>query len=130
MEGAMAVDEIGDEQRLRVLNRTRGVVLVAELALALDPWGRLRGLLGRPAPAEQAALLLRPCRSVHTFFMRYPIDVAFVDRTGRVVGTAARLLPWRVTPYHGDARATLELAAGRLERTGTQPGDELCFLRT
>jgi uncharacterized membrane protein (UPF0127 family) len=121
--------EIRRGQRLQVLNRSRGLRLASDLELALDPWRRLRGLLGRPALTEEAAMLLRPCRSVHTFFMGQPIDVAFLDDDGRVVAAAAGLLPWRVTAFHPQACATLELAAGRLARTGTRVEDRLIFVQ-
>jgi uncharacterized protein len=107
----------------------RGQLLVAELILCLDPWRRLRGLLGRPPLGEQGGLLLRPCRSVHGFFMGYPIDVAFLDEAGRVVAVCQPLRPWKVSGYFAEALATLELPAGRLERTGTQVGDTLVFVR-
>jgi hypothetical protein len=110
--------------------RCRGQLLVAELILCLDPWRRLRGLLGRPPLGEQVGLLLRPCRSVHSFFMGYPIDLAFLDEAGRVVAVRHGLRPWRVSGYVAEACATLELAAGRLERAGTRAGDRLTFLRS
>ena len=62
--------------------------------------------------------------------MGYPIDVAFLDEAGRVVGRCPSLRPWRVSGTFAEARATLELCPGRLERTGTQAGDTLVFVRS
>jgi uncharacterized membrane protein (UPF0127 family) len=121
--------EIEVGQALRVINETRGVELVSALALALGPISRLRGLLGRAPLAAEEGLLLRPCQAVHTFFMTYPIDVLFLDETGRVVGLRPELRPWRMTPFFGDALATLELASGRATATGTARGDRLRFER-
>lgn len=125
----LRLEEIRRGEPLAVHNRSRGLLLADELLLALDPWRRLRGLLGRPAPAELGGLLLLPCRSVHTCFMRYPIDVAFLDPEGRVVGLHGALRPWSFTPYHAEACCALELRSGRLQRSGTVAGDELVFLR-
>ena len=85
---------------------------------------RLRGLLGAPPPAPGHALLITPCASVHTAFMRYPIDVVFVDRHGRILKVVDALPPWRATACLG-ARQTLELAAGEARRIGLVPGMEI-----
>ena len=89
---------------------------------------RLRGLLGTPAPAPGHALLLTPCASVHTAFMRYPIDVVFVDRRGRILKVVSALPPWRATACLW-ARHTLELAAGEARRIGLAPGMEIDLTR-
>jgi uncharacterized membrane protein (UPF0127 family) len=75
------------------------------------PLTRMRGLLGRTELPRGEGILLRPCGSIHTFFMRFPIDAVFVDRDGKVVGVERELRPWR-TARHRGAKAVLELAAG------------------
>lgn len=82
---------------------------------------RLRGLIGSPAPAPGQALRISPCSSVHTAFMRYSIDVVFVDRHGRIRKVVPALAPWRVAVCV-TARHTLELAAGEAARLGLVPG--------
>ena len=121
------LDQIKPGQRLQVFHRGPAP-LVEELMLALDPWRRLRGLLGRPALAPGQGLLIRPCRGVHTCFMGYPIDVLFLDRSGTVVALYARLRPWRMTAVIGGAYATLELAAGRAADGRVAVGDRLRFV--
>ena len=81
---------------------------------------RLRGLLGSPPPAPGHALLITPCASVHTAFMRYPIDVVFVDRHGCILKVVEALPPWRAAACWR-ARHTLELAAGEARRVGLVP---------
>ena len=81
---------------------------------------RLRGLLGSPPPSPGHALLITPCASVHTAFMRYPIDVVFVDRQGRILKVVEALPPWRAAACWR-ARHTLELAAGEARRVGLVP---------
>jgi uncharacterized membrane protein (UPF0127 family) len=85
---------------------------------------RLRGLLGREGLAAGDGLLLRPAGSVHTCFMRMPIDVVMLDRHLRVLGTVSALAPWRAAGARG-ARAVLELAAGQAAARGVRAGDVL-----
>jgi uncharacterized membrane protein (UPF0127 family) len=83
---------------------------------------RARGLLGRD-PFE-GALVLRPCRQVHTFGMRFPLDVAFCDRSG-VVLRVVTLSPGRLSRPVWRAGFVVEAAAGAFERWGLRPGDQL-----
>lgn len=85
---------------------------------------RLRGLLGSPPPAPGHALLIVPCASIHTAFMRYPIDVVFLDRLGRIRKVVAALPPWRATACLGAAQ-TLELAAGQARALALVPGGRI-----
>lgn len=96
--------------------------VLASLELAEGRAARAKGLLGRDG--LDGALLLRPCRSVHTFRMRFPIDVAFLDRELVVVRTQ-RLVPNRVTAPCWGARAVLEAEAGAFGAWGLRPGDRL-----
>jgi uncharacterized protein len=85
---------------------------------------RLRGLLGRPALAPGEGLLLSPGSSVHTFFMRFPIDAVFLDRGLRVVHVSSDMRPWRLAGCRR-SRSVLELQAGEARRRGIRTGDEL-----
>ena len=87
---------------------------------------RLRGLLGRSRLAPHTALLLEPCPQVHTWFMRFAIDVVFLDKHNRVVAVAEHLVPWRVSKLYPTARRTLELPADTLQGH-VHAGDELIF---
>jgi uncharacterized membrane protein (UPF0127 family) len=84
------------------------------------------GLLLTPALGPGEGLWLEPCTSIHTFFMRYPIDALFIDAEGRVI-VRQTLPPWRVSRWHRASRGVLELAAGTLAQTGTQAGDRIEF---
>lgn len=111
---------------LVAVNETRGAILADRTERALRPLDRLRGLLGRSALQEGEALWIAPCSSVHTLFMRFPIDVIFLDRSGEeVVAVVERLMPWRATRVYLRAGSALELAAGTVARTGTQAGDRV-----
>jgi uncharacterized membrane protein (UPF0127 family) len=85
---------------------------------------RTVGLLGRDQASMTGALVLRPCRQIHTIGMRFPIDVAFCDRSGVVLRTRT-VPPWRVTRVVWRAGFVVEAAAGSFERWHLQPGDTI-----
>jgi len=117
----------GKEDTVRVVNRTRGILLGDKVRTAVTFLSRLVGLLGTAAIGEGEGLWIVPCRSVHTLGMRYPIDVAFLDARGVVVGVLEGFPPNRVGRIVRDARGALELRAGTLAATGTAPGDRFEF---
>lgn len=119
-----------DEVHLRVPGR------IHRLSLRVaDTFGsRFRGLMLSPAPPPGSGLLLKRCASVHTAFMRYPIDLAYVNNRGLVLQCVRGLPPWRASAYRrAMVRSpaatrlihTLEMAAGELARIGIEPGDRI-----
>ena len=113
-------------QRIDVTNITRDLVLARALKLAFNPWHRFRGLIGRPALNTGEGMLLRPCRSVHSFFMSRTIDVVFLTEDGKVV-SCIELRPWRFSALHMNALATLELPESTIAKSGTSVGDRVVF---
>ncbi len=87
---------------------------------------RMRGLLGRSDLPQGEGILLRPAGSIHTFFMRFPIDVVFLNDEGVVVEVVPSLQPWRAAGVKG-AHSVLELAAGEAESRGINVGSKLQF---
>ncbi len=115
---------------MHISNRTRGgAVLATHARSAATPWSRLVGLLGRARLAAGEGLHLVPCNSVHTLFMRFTIDVLYLDRERRVVKAVPALRPFRWSWGGRRAHSALELPAGTLAATGTVPSDELVFER-
>jgi hypothetical protein len=96
----------------------------AHCRVAATALRRLRGLLGRHGLAADEGLLLRPAPAIHTFFMRFPIDVVFLAADGTVRDVVPGLRPWRATACRG-ANAALELPAGATARLGLRPGERL-----
>jgi uncharacterized membrane protein (UPF0127 family) len=101
-----------------------GTVVCDRCTLARTPVRRMRGLLGRRGLSEGEGLLLQPAGSIHTFFMRFPIDAVFLDAERRVLKIAPDVRPWR-TAAAKRAKAVLELAAGEATRVGLATGDVL-----
>lgn len=109
----------------RVINRDRGTVLAEQAETARTWWTRGKGLLGRKSLPTGGGLIIEPCSSIHTWFMAFPIDVAFVAADGRVVRTAPALVPWRFGPLARGVRYVVELPAGALAASGTVADDYL-----
>jgi hypothetical protein len=107
--------------RYRLLSVERGAVLAARVEPAFDSKARRRGLLGRDAVPEDYALIIAPCGSVHTFFMRCPLDLVFVSKDGTVVKACPSVKPWRIAGALG-AFAVIEAAEGFINRGGIVPG--------
>ena len=108
-----------------LLNERTGRLLASAVEVAGTSASRRRGLLGRDSLDPSAALIIAPCSSIHTFFMRFVIDAVFVDRGGRVLKAVQRLKPWRIAASFG-AFAVIELNAGSLDRSdGVVQGDRL-----
>jgi uncharacterized membrane protein (UPF0127 family) len=101
--------------------------LADHLVTAFDSASRRTGLLHRDTFPEGHALIIAPTNAIHTWFMRFPIDVVFVAKDGRVVKLRSTLRPWRIAGAWR-AHAVIELAAGSLDRSGTAPGDRLFVL--
>jgi uncharacterized protein len=110
------------QSRYGLWNVRTGEPVAASVIAAFDSTSRRQGLLGRSRLPPGEALILAPCSSVHTAFMRFPLDLVFLDRAGRVLKTSAGVRPWRVRAAWR-AFAVVELSAGSLERSGTAPGD-------
>ena len=110
----------------RALNRTKGTVIAEHVSVADGLWSKFWGLMGRRALPENNGLLLTPCSSVHTFFMRFPIDVVFLDRERRVVKIVPAMKPWRAA-LGGGGRDALELPTGEAGRTGIELQDQVEF---
>lgn len=96
---------------------------------ALRWWSRAVGLLATPRLEDPSGLWIAPCNSVHTFGMRYPIDVVFLARDGAVQRVVAGLRPWRAAACRR-AHTTLELRAGLAGRLDLTPGRRLALERS
>jgi len=110
---------------VRITNTTRNTELASNARAANTFWSRLVGLLGRSSLAPGEALLIEPCSSVHTAFMRFTIDVVYLDRERRVIKVVPRMAPFRASALWRGGHAVVELPAGSIENTATGVGDQL-----
>jgi uncharacterized membrane protein (UPF0127 family) len=101
-----------------------GAVVCERCVIADKPWSRMKGLLGRSELPADEGVLLRPCSSIHTAFMRFPIDVLFCDRELRVLSVVPAVKPWRAAAKRG-AKIAIELAAGEAAKRGVEAGTRL-----
>jgi hypothetical protein len=112
------------QHNLRVATAT-GTTVAADVAVADNPYRRFMGLMGQRELKDGTGLYLRPCSSIHMFFMRFPIDVAFIDKDDRVVRLYHGLRPWRMSRVVRRAKAAIELPNGALAEAGVGVGDLL-----
>jgi uncharacterized protein len=112
------------ESTRKLVNDRNGVVIADQLLAAFDSRSRRTGLLRHDSLPDGTALIIAPCTAIHTFFMRFDIDVAFVTRDGRVLKMCDTLRPWRLAGAFGSF-AVVEMPAGALARCDTRTGDVL-----
>jgi hypothetical protein len=120
------------EEIVRAINRTRGTTLCEHFENAGGVGGKSRGLLGREGLEAGHGMLFErgrfePFMWMHMFFMRFAIDIVFLDSRGMVIRISHALKPWRVSPVVFGARRALELEAGAAIRSDTRVGDLIVF---
>jgi uncharacterized membrane protein (UPF0127 family) len=112
---------------MKIINRTQGTVVGSRVRLADTWWGRFWGFLGRGSPSPGEGILLAPCNSIHTFGMRFDIDVIFLSADGEVLSLRQSVPPWRICRGVRGGRYVLEIPSGTIEATSTRVGDELSW---
>jgi uncharacterized membrane protein (UPF0127 family) len=111
---------------LRIRNQTRNTTLATSADVADTSEKRRTGLLKTQKLEPGAGLWIAPCESVHTFFMKFAIDLVYLDKQKRVRKVRHAVRPWRVSACF-TAHSVLELPAGAVSASGTLPGDQLVF---
>jgi hypothetical protein len=112
--------------KLQVRNETRNTLLGNGVDAADSSAKRRTGLLKRSSLEPGEGLWIVPCEAVHSFFMKFAIDVIYLDRQRRVRKVTHNLVPWRISGCL-TAHSVLELPAGTADATGTRRGDQLIF---
>lgn len=113
--------------RMTARNLTRKTLLGEHIEVAGSGATRRKGLLGRDGLGAGEGLWIVPCESVHTFFMRFPIDLVYLDRKNRVRKVRHAVGPWRISACFA-AHSVIELPAGAVRESGTVAGDVVEFL--
>lgn len=110
---------------MRIINVTRNTVLADNAVVADRLLARIVGLLNKKELKPGEGLILKPCTSIHTLFMRFAIDALFVDKNNQIIKAIPHLGPFRFTHPYFNAALTIELPCGTIESTSTQEGDTL-----
>lgn len=113
--------------RLKIVNLTRQTELASSAEMAGTGPERRKGLLGRSSLSPGEGLWIVPCESVHTFFMKFPIDLIYIDRKKQVKKVRSNVHPWRLSACLS-AHSIIELPAGTISGSQTMPGDKLEFV--
>jgi uncharacterized protein len=112
--------------RFKISNLTRQTVLARSVEVAEHGKNRCKGLLGRDGLSPGEGLWILPCEAVHTFGMRFPIDLVYIDRKKRVKKIRSNVRPWRLSACLS-AHSIVELASGAIRESRTEAGDRLEF---
>lgn len=128
MPSFLAQLRTADASEFVLRNRGTGNVVATHLLPAFDSATRNAGLLGRQSLDPGTAMIIAPTSAVHTFFMRFPIDIAFVKKDGRILKIRDRLPAWRMAAAWG-AYAVVEMPAGSFALTATVVGEFLEVVR-
>jgi hypothetical protein len=112
--------------RLRISNLTRQTELASCADVADSAKTRNKGLLARTSLLPGEGLWIVPCQSVHTFFMKFPIDLVYIDRNQKVKKVRGHVGPWRISTCLS-AHSIIELPAGSVSASQTISGDQLHF---
>jgi uncharacterized protein len=110
---------------ITVTNETRGTIIGDQITIADTSLSRMVGLLGQRGVDAGGGLWIKPSSGVHTFFMRFPIDVIGLDKNMRVIKLWRTLVPYRITSVSLQLRSVIELSSGRIAECGVQLGDVL-----
>lgn len=95
--------------------------------VAATMWSRVQGLLGRKGLEPGEGLLITPCNSIHSMWMRFRFDALFLDREGTVLHAIHDMKAWRISRIVFGAHQVLELPSGVIAATGTEKGDRLAI---
>ncbi|CAM4313050.1 DUF192 domain-containing protein [Lacicoccus alkaliphilus] len=112
---------------MQLINCTTGSVIASDIKQAHDFWSRFKGLMFKKDMSPDAALHLQPCSSIHTFFMKFDIDVIYVNEENEVVGIEKCLKPGKIGGRFKKARSVIELPAGTLGNE-ISTGDTIGFV--
>jgi uncharacterized membrane protein (UPF0127 family) len=124
--GSVGREKMKQDSRLKIWNLTRQTLVAHCVEVAGDGASRRKGLLGRDELPPGEGLWIVPCESVHTFWMKFPIDLIYLDRNKRVKKIRSGVSPWRLSACLS-AHSVLEFASGTIHASHTQPGDNLEF---
>jgi uncharacterized membrane protein (UPF0127 family) len=108
---------------MRAINLSKNQILADNLDCAVTVFARMRGLLGKGSMTRGTGLLIKPCKGIHTFGMKFEIDALFLDKENKVIAMKKKIQRNRMTRVYFSAFSVLELPAGTIDMTSTKLGD-------
>ena len=114
-------------KKMKLVSERDQKTVISACYVAESLWTRTLGLMGEKSLDMQEGLLILRSNSIHTFFMKFAIDVVFLDASGKVVGIHPNVKPWKLDWPVFRARNVLELAGGAAQKLRIQKGDRLCL---
>lgn len=110
-------------KKVEIINVTKGNIICSDGALADVFFSRLKGLIGKSELKDSQGLCIIPCKSVHTFFMKFSIDVVFVDKHGIVCEIIKNLKSYKISKYISKAHYAIELSSGMCDKADIELND-------
>lgn len=108
---------------MKLYNSTQNCLIADDVKIADNFISRTIGLISKKEISHAEGLLIKPCCSIHTFFMRFEIDVLFINRKNEVVALYENVKPWKVLPIHPSSHYVVELCSGLIEKNNISKGD-------
>lgn len=112
---------------IKIVNARTGRDVAHKARLAENFWTRAVGLIGKQSFDKGEGLIFPRCNSVHTFFMRFSLDLIFVNKDGVVTSIIENIQKWRISPFISGTSKVIELPTGTIKDSGTMIGDKLLF---
>ena len=108
---------------MKIYNSSQNKLIAGNVKIAKNFFSRTLGLLNKKFLTDDEGLVIKPCCSVHTFFMRFEIDVLFVDKNNKIIALYEKVKPYKILPVHFKSFYVIELAEGSISRKGIKIGD-------
>lgn len=108
---------------MKIYNSTQNNIIADEVKVAENFFTRSIGLLSRKSISDNEALIIKPCCSIHTFFMKFAIDVLFIGATGEIMELYENVEPWRILPIHLKSHYVIEICAGQIRAKSIKKED-------
>lgn len=110
---------------MKIINRNSSGILAQKVDIANTFMTRLKGLMFKKNLEENTGMLIYPCNMIHTFFMRFPLDVLFLSKEYKVIHIIENMIPGKTSSFVRKGKYVLELPIGTIKRTNTKKGDHL-----
>lgn len=114
---------------MKAYNKRNSKIVCENIEIATSFFARLKGLMFREKLNKGEGLLINPCNSIHTFFMKFPIDVLFVNKEDEIIACIEKMKPSRISKIYGKAKYVVELSAGTIESKDIKVGDRIIYAK-